>query len=183
MIVLCAWCEQEGKPSIIRKSSALEHPALDWEVQSHGICEAHRDQVLAKLRLNPSITSCIPERWRIGLRRPRKAHRRRSCRVRSHLREPTVGRTRTPHARALLISHRRQSVRRLQPGRAHRRGRAARDSARRAVTLRVAPRRKCEFTLADSLRVYAGVWVPHPRQRHGYHPHETHDIIPKCFST
>jgi len=48
MIVLCAWCEQEGRPSIIRNSSSLEHPAPAWEVQSHGICQPHRDQILAR---------------------------------------------------------------------------------------------------------------------------------------
>jgi len=48
LIVLCAWCEQEGRRSIIRKSSSLDHSSLAWEVQSHGICQAHRDQVLAK---------------------------------------------------------------------------------------------------------------------------------------
>jgi hypothetical protein len=48
LIVLCAWCEQEGKRSILRKPNSLDHPSPAWEVQSHGICQAHRDQVLEK---------------------------------------------------------------------------------------------------------------------------------------
>jgi hypothetical protein len=48
LIVLCAWCEQEGKRSILRKPSSLDHPSPAWKVQSHGICQTHRDQVLAK---------------------------------------------------------------------------------------------------------------------------------------
>jgi hypothetical protein len=48
LIVLCAWCEQEGKRSILRKPSSPDHPSPAREVQSHGICQAHRDQVLAK---------------------------------------------------------------------------------------------------------------------------------------
>jgi hypothetical protein len=48
LIVVCAWCEREGRRSILRQPSSLDHPSPAWEVQSHGICIAHRDQVLAK---------------------------------------------------------------------------------------------------------------------------------------
>jgi len=48
LIVVCAWCEQEGKRSILHPSSSLDYPSPAWEVQSHGICQAHRDQVLAR---------------------------------------------------------------------------------------------------------------------------------------
>jgi len=48
LIVVCAWCEQEGRRSILRPQNSLDHPSPAWEVQSHGICQAHRDQVLAR---------------------------------------------------------------------------------------------------------------------------------------
>jgi hypothetical protein len=48
LVVICAWCEQEGKQFILRPSTSLDHPSPAWQVHSHGICQAHRDQVLAK---------------------------------------------------------------------------------------------------------------------------------------
>jgi len=48
LIVVCAWCEQEGKRSILHPPSSPDHPSPAWEVQSHGICQPHRDQILAR---------------------------------------------------------------------------------------------------------------------------------------
>jgi len=53
LIILCAWCEQEGKRSILRQPSSLDHPSPGWEIQSHGICQAHREQVLAGFVAEP----------------------------------------------------------------------------------------------------------------------------------
>jgi len=48
LIIVCAWCQQEGKRSILHPPNSLEHPSPAWEVQSHGICQPHRDQILAR---------------------------------------------------------------------------------------------------------------------------------------
>ena len=52
LIVVCAWCEQEGKTTILHALSSVDHSARAWDVQSHGICEAHHDQVLAEFLPN-----------------------------------------------------------------------------------------------------------------------------------
>jgi hypothetical protein len=49
LVVLCAWCEQEGRPAILYKKH--DDSSLAWEVHSHGICKAHRDQLLIEMQM------------------------------------------------------------------------------------------------------------------------------------
>jgi DNA-binding NarL/FixJ family response regulator len=46
MIVLCAWCEEEGQPALMRE--AEPH---NVRLQSHGICDAHEKVLLKQIRL------------------------------------------------------------------------------------------------------------------------------------
>jgi hypothetical protein len=48
LIVVCAWCEQEGKKSILRQPTSLDHLSPTCAVQSHGICQPHREQIFAR---------------------------------------------------------------------------------------------------------------------------------------
>jgi hypothetical protein len=41
--VLCAWCEAEGRPALLREVEPLDDPAA-----SHGICDDHHRAVLAE---------------------------------------------------------------------------------------------------------------------------------------
>jgi hypothetical protein len=43
MIVLCAWCEKEGKRNVLK-----EEDGKDGGV-SHGICEAHQAKILSEI--------------------------------------------------------------------------------------------------------------------------------------
>jgi hypothetical protein len=43
VIILCAWCEQEGKPAVLY---TRDDSASGWEIHSHGICKAHLDRML-----------------------------------------------------------------------------------------------------------------------------------------
>lgn len=45
MKVVCAWCEREGKETLIG-----EIGLYDWEVTSHGICLDHEQVVLRQIR-------------------------------------------------------------------------------------------------------------------------------------
>ena len=56
LVILCAWCEQEGRPAILYKT--LEDSSSAWELHSHGICDAHRDQLLMKMQI--SLDACVP---------------------------------------------------------------------------------------------------------------------------
>ena len=44
MKVVCAWCEQDGKPGYLGEREPSEDPAT-----THGICSGHRKQVLEGL--------------------------------------------------------------------------------------------------------------------------------------
>jgi hypothetical protein len=48
LIVVCAWCKQEGKRTILRPLHLLPCASQDLEVESHGICQGHYDQLLAE---------------------------------------------------------------------------------------------------------------------------------------
>ena len=45
MKVVCAWCEKEGRETLIG-----EIGLYDWEVTSHGICLDHEQVVLRQIR-------------------------------------------------------------------------------------------------------------------------------------
>ncbi|MGH7278965.1 MAG: hypothetical protein ACREJG_09770 [Candidatus Rokuibacteriota bacterium] len=44
MRVVCAWCEKEGAPSVMR-----EEAPLDDGQSTHGVCPEHRVRLLAEL--------------------------------------------------------------------------------------------------------------------------------------
>lgn len=63
MIVLCAWCEQEGSPAFIRDTAPYGHSESSL-VASHGICNAHQEILLMqaqRLRRKETIRQ-IPRR-------------------------------------------------------------------------------------------------------------------------
>jgi wyosine [tRNA(Phe)-imidazoG37] synthetase (radical SAM superfamily) len=45
MTVVCAWCQRQGRTTVLR-----EKEPLDWAVVSHGICEEHAKTFLAEVR-------------------------------------------------------------------------------------------------------------------------------------
>ena len=54
MRVICAWCQQEGRPGLLRVREPLDDPT-----ETHGICDRHQQQVFEGL---PS-TSFPSTRW------------------------------------------------------------------------------------------------------------------------
>jgi len=44
MKVICAWCEQEGKETLIGEAGLYDRP-----MTSHGICEAHKKVLLTQI--------------------------------------------------------------------------------------------------------------------------------------
>lgn len=44
MIVLCAWCEREGRQALIRETEPR-----DQQSESHGMCEAHEQALVVQL--------------------------------------------------------------------------------------------------------------------------------------
>lgn len=44
MKVLCAWCQREGKPAVLREVEPLDDPT-----ETHGICPTHQQQLMAGL--------------------------------------------------------------------------------------------------------------------------------------
>lgn len=50
MIILCAWCEQEGRPALLYNSQDDSSLATKSELHSHGICKAHLDQMLSEMQ-------------------------------------------------------------------------------------------------------------------------------------
>jgi hypothetical protein len=56
VIVLCAWCEQEGRPATLYKTRGDFSSAS--EAHSHGICKAHFDQLLMKME--KPLDTCVP---------------------------------------------------------------------------------------------------------------------------
>ena len=45
MTVVCAWCQRQGRTTVLR-----EKEPLDWAVVSHGICEEHAKAFLTEVR-------------------------------------------------------------------------------------------------------------------------------------
>ena len=45
MTVVCAWCQQLGRTTVLREKEPLDRPVV-----SHGICEEHARAFLAELR-------------------------------------------------------------------------------------------------------------------------------------
>jgi hypothetical protein len=45
MTVVCAWCQHQGRTTVLR-----EKEPFDWPVVSHGICEEHTAVFLGELR-------------------------------------------------------------------------------------------------------------------------------------
>lgn len=45
MTVVCAWCQHQGRTTVLR-----EKEPFDWPVVSHGICEEHSAVFLAQVR-------------------------------------------------------------------------------------------------------------------------------------
>lgn len=55
MRVVCAWCEKEGRPAVLR-----EDKSRDASVTTHGICEDHRLKVLYEIR------TCLRGTWTVS---------------------------------------------------------------------------------------------------------------------
>jgi hypothetical protein len=47
MVIVCAWCEREGRPAVLY--TMLDDSSSVRETRSHGICKAHCDQLLAEM--------------------------------------------------------------------------------------------------------------------------------------
>ncbi len=45
MTVVCAWCERQGRTTVLREKEPFDRPMI-----SHGICEEHVRAFLAELR-------------------------------------------------------------------------------------------------------------------------------------
>jgi hypothetical protein len=56
MKVVCAWCQQEGRPALL-----WEDKSYDLPVESHGICEDHSVRLLHTIRIR------LKQSWRVGL--------------------------------------------------------------------------------------------------------------------
>jgi hypothetical protein len=54
-LIVCAWCEQEGRPAILYETP--DDSSLAWEGHSHGICKAHRDRLLMKIQISSADES------------------------------------------------------------------------------------------------------------------------------
>jgi hypothetical protein len=57
VIIVCAWCKQEGKPAVLYKTLEDDSSAA-CELYSHGICQAHRDQFLIEMQI--ALNECVP---------------------------------------------------------------------------------------------------------------------------
>lgn len=57
MIVLCAWCEQEGRQALIHETEPR-----DQQSESHGMCDAHEQALLAQLNRSKEQIRHIPRR-------------------------------------------------------------------------------------------------------------------------
>ena len=45
MTVVCAWCQRQGRTTVLREKEPFDRPMV-----SHGICEEHARAFLAELR-------------------------------------------------------------------------------------------------------------------------------------
>jgi len=52
MTVVCAWCQHQGRMTVLREKEPLDHPVI-----SHGICEEHARAFMAELRARTAVVS------------------------------------------------------------------------------------------------------------------------------
>ena len=59
MTVVCAWCQRQGRMTVLREKEPFDHPVI-----SHGICEEHARAFMAELRARPAVVRglAIPPR-------------------------------------------------------------------------------------------------------------------------
>ena len=48
MKIVCAWCEEEGKPALVREDEPLDDPSV-----VDGVCGFHRDWFVAQIDAAP----------------------------------------------------------------------------------------------------------------------------------
>jgi hypothetical protein len=56
MKVVCAWCQKEGRPALIREEGSDDAP-----FESHGICDVHSVKLLHEIRMR------LRRAWSISL--------------------------------------------------------------------------------------------------------------------
>jgi hypothetical protein len=59
LIIICAWCEAEGKAAFLYQTFDDSSSALD---HSHGICKAHRDRLLLELQASLPDSDAVSSR-------------------------------------------------------------------------------------------------------------------------
>lgn len=52
MTVVCAWCQRQGRMTVLREKEPLDYPGV-----SHGICEEHAVAFMAEARAEIASTS------------------------------------------------------------------------------------------------------------------------------
>lgn len=52
MTVVCAWCQRQGRTTVLREKEPLDYPAV-----SHGICEEHSLEFMAEIRAQAAAVS------------------------------------------------------------------------------------------------------------------------------
>jgi len=52
MTVVCAWCQRQGRMTVLREKEPLDYPAI-----SHGICEEHARVFRAEIRAQTAAAS------------------------------------------------------------------------------------------------------------------------------
>ena len=63
LIILCAWCEREGRSAVLY--TTVGDSSSPGDTHSHGICTAHRDQLLLEMRLStvPALFATSIQEW------------------------------------------------------------------------------------------------------------------------
>lgn len=54
MKVVCAWCQKEGRPALLR-----EDDSYDSRTESHGICDDHSVRLLREIRIRLRQAWCL----------------------------------------------------------------------------------------------------------------------------
>ena len=88
MKVICAWCEREGRQTLID-----EVELYDRKMTSHGICRTHQKVLLKQIQQLPNRENPRPQRRRLSRTKPRSS---------TWLPASRTIRTRTPTRRRLL---------------------------------------------------------------------------------
>jgi hypothetical protein len=52
MTVVCAWCQRQGRVTVLGEKEPLDHPVI-----SHGICEEHARAFMAEVRAEMASVS------------------------------------------------------------------------------------------------------------------------------